>query len=53
MKEIMKIFSIALFSLLLLLSSAQAGILISITRVIYPVDHSELTLSMTSNATPP
>ncbi|WP_151994199.1 fimbrial biogenesis chaperone [Buttiauxella massiliensis] len=49
----MKVFSIALFGFLLVFSSAQAGIQINSTRVIYPAENPEVTLGMTNNATTP
>ncbi|MDU7196674.1 molecular chaperone [Phytobacter diazotrophicus] len=49
----MKILISTLFTLTLFLSSAQAGILIDTTRIIYPADKQEVTLNMTNNANSP
>lgn len=49
----MKILISTLFTLTLFLSSAQAGILIDTTRIIYPAAKQEVTLNMTNNANSP
>ena len=42
-----------LLTFVLLLTSAQAGILIDTTRIIYPADKQEVTLNITNNANTP
>ncbi|WP_354692796.1 molecular chaperone [Phytobacter sp. RSE-02] len=49
----MKTFISTLFTLVLFLPSAQAGILIDTTRIIYPADKQEVTLNITNNANTP
>lgn len=49
----MKTFISTLFTLVLFLPSAQAGILIDTTRIIYPAAKQEVTLNITNNANTP